>query len=333
MSISKVGEKTETNSDSNLAPQNPAIASATTHKNMADPISETLRSKLSSAQVQPGLYIVPTPIGNLADITLRAIVVLKAAKIIVCEDSRITGKLKKEFHLSAQLIPYHDHNAKRSLREIIEKLKNKEIVALVSDAGTPLISDPGYRLVNAAINEKISVISLPGPSALLTALTASGLPTNQFLFVGFLPTKQAARQGVLKSIANIRASLIFFENPKRLDKSLSDLAKILGKRKAVIARELTKLHEEISRGTLCALAEQAKLKRPPKGEVTILISPPIDEPLLSEKKINALLKSELLETGVAAAASAVAGLTGISRKELYRRAVTLQKKLKPKNIS
>ena len=331
--MSKVDEKTETNSDSNLAPPNPDISSAATHKNLADPISETLRSKLSSAQVQPGLYIVPTPIGNLADITLRAIVVLKAAKIIVCEDSRITGKLKKEFHLSAQLIPYHDHNAKRSLREIIEKLKNKEIVALVSDAGTPLISDPGYRLINAAIDEKISVISLPGPSALLTALTASGLPTNQFLFVGFLPTKQAARQGVLKSIANIRASLIFFENPKRLDKSLSDLAKILGKRKAVIARELTKIHEEISRSTLCVLAKEAKLKPPPKGEVTILIGPPIDEPQLSTQKINTLLKLELLERGVAAASTAVSALTGIPRRELYKRAVTLKKKSEIKNIS
>ena len=328
--MSKVGEKTETNLDSKFAPQDPANFSVTTHKNLADLVSETLRSKLSGTRVQPGLYIVPTPIGNLADITLRAIVILKAAKIIVCEDSRVTGKLKKEFLLSAQLISYHDHNAKRNIREIIEILKNKEIVALVSDAGTPLISDPGYRLVNSAIEENISVIALPGPSASLTALTASGLPTNQFLFVGFLPTKQAARQGVLKSIANIRASLIFFENPKRLTKSLTDLTKILGKRKAVIARELTKLHEEISRGTISVLAEEAKLKPPPKGEVTILVGPPIDKPPLSEQKIKTLLKTELLKTGVAAAASAVAELTGISRKDLYSRAVILQKNSKTK---
>lgn len=324
--MSKVGEKIGTNLDPKLAPPDPVDFSAATHKNLAELTSETLRSKLSSAQVQPGLYIVPTPIGNLGDITLRAMVVLKTAKFIVCEDSRITGKLKKEFHLSAQLIPYHDHNAERSLGEIIERLKNKEVVALVSDAGTPLISDPGYRLVNAAIDEKLCVISLPGPSALLTALTASGLPTNQFLFVGFLPTKRAARQSMLKSIAHIKASLIVFENPKRLSKSLPDLAQILGKRKAVIARELTKIHEEISRSTLCVLAKEAKSKPPPKGEVTILIGPPIEEPQLSTQKINTLLKLELLEKGVAAASTAVSALTGIPRRELYKRAVTLKKK-------
>ncbi|NKB20383.1 MAG: 16S rRNA (cytidine(1402)-2'-O)-methyltransferase [Alphaproteobacteria bacterium] len=283
-----------------------------------------LVSKLSATHIDPGLHIVATPIGNLSDITLRAIAVLCAADAIACEDTRVTGKLKSEFGLTAQLIPYHEHNAERATPALIERLNSGEIVALVSDAGTPLVSDPGYRLVNAALDSGIKVIPVPGASAPLAALSVSGLPTDRFIFEGFLPTKTAARRKALEQASSVKATLVFFESPKRLAKSLADMAEILGNRDAVIAREITKRFEEMTRGPLSDLAMQIGNATPPKGEVTIVVGPPgkVDTP--SDDEINGLLKDALTHLSVKDAASAVAESTGLKRRALYQRALKLQ---------
>lgn len=289
-----------------------------------EPIAEMLVSKLSATHIDPGLHIVATPIGNLSDITLRAIAVLRAADAIACEDTRVTGKLKSEFGLTAQLIPYHEHNADRATPALIERLNLGEIVALVSDAGTPLVSDPGYRLVNAALKDGIKVIPVPGASAPLAALSVSGLPTDRFIFEGFLPTKTAARRKALERAASTQATLVFFESPKRLAKSLANMAEILGNREAVIAREITKRFEEMTRGPLASLAAQIGSAPPPKGEVTIVVGPPGASEAPSEMEIDDLLREALTRFSVKDAASAVASSTGLQRRPLYQRALLLQ---------
>jgi 16S rRNA (cytidine1402-2'-O)-methyltransferase len=289
-----------------------------------EPIAEMLASKLSATHIDPGLHIVATPIGNLSDITLRAIAVLRTANVIACEDTRVTGKLKSEFGLTAQLIPYHEHNAERATPALIERLNSGETVALVSDAGTPLVSDPGYRLVNAALNSGIKVIPVPGASAPLAALSVSGLPTDRFMFEGFLPTKSAARRKALEQAAPVKATLVFFESTKRLAKSLTDMADLLGNRDAVIAREITKRFEEMTRGPLASLAMQFETAPPPKGEVTIVVGPPGESKAPSEVEIDGLLKEALIRLSVKDAASAVASSTGLPRRPLYQRALQLQ---------
>jgi 16S rRNA (cytidine1402-2'-O)-methyltransferase len=288
------------------------------------PIAEMLASKLSATHIDPGLHIVATPIGNLGDITLRAIAVLRAANVIACEDTRVTGKLKSEFGLTAQLIPYHEHNAERATPALIERLNSGETMALVSDAGTPLVSDPGYRLVNAALEAGIKIIPIPGASAPLAALSVSGLPTDRFIFEGFLPTKSAARRKALEQAATVKATLVFFESPKRLAKSLADMAELLGNRDAVIAREITKRFEEMTRGSLTSLATQFKTAPPPKGEVTIVVGPAGESEAPSEIEIDDLLKEALIRLSVKDAASAVANSTGLQRRPLYQRALQLQ---------
>jgi len=289
-----------------------------------EPIAEMLASKLSAAHIDPGLHIVATPIGNLSDITLRAIAVLRTANVIACEDTRVTGKLKSEFGLTARLIPYHEHNAERATPALIERLNSGEIVALVSDAGTPLVSDPGYRLVNAALNSGIRVIPVPGASAPLAALSVSGLPTDRFMFEGFLPTKSAARRKALEQASAVKATLVFFESPKRLAKSLADMADLLGNRDAVIAREITKRFEEMTRGPLTSLAAEFKTATPPKGEVTIVVGPPGESKAPSEVEVDGLLKEALIRLSVKDAAGAVARSTGLPRRPLYQRALQLQ---------
>ncbi|MFL2669375.1 MAG: 16S rRNA (cytidine(1402)-2'-O)-methyltransferase [Alphaproteobacteria bacterium] len=288
------------------------------------PIAEVLASKLSATNIETGLHIVATPIGNLSDITLRAIAVLRAADAIACEDTRVTGKLKFEFGLAAELIAYHEHNADRVTPGIIKRLKSGETVALVSDAGTPLVSDPGYRLVKVALSNDIAVIPVPGASALLAALSVSGLPTDRFVFEGFLPTKSIARRKILNRSAAVDATLIFYESPKRLASSLGDMAEILGSRNAVIARELTKRFEQISRGTLENLASQIETAPILKGEVTIVIAPPQGTEPPSKEKIDSLLTDAIARQSVRDAANLVAEATGMPRRPLYQRAIELQ---------
>ena len=215
------------------------------------------------------LYVVSTPIGNLEDFTLRAISTLNKSKLIAAEDTRQSKKLLNRYNISTPLLSYFDHNKSYKIPIFIEHLKNKEDVSIISDAGTPAISDPAYKLVRAAIKEGITVESIPGPSALLCSLTTSGLPTDRFIFEGFLPTKKG-RKSILDNLCNFDGTIIFFENPKRVKRTLSDILNSFGDRPCVIARELTKIHEEIIRGTIVGIIgdiETIKLK----GEIVILI--------------------------------------------------------------
>ena len=219
----------------------------------------------------PGtLYVVATPIGNLADITHRALQVLTNVNLIACEDTRHTRKLLQHYGIDTKTVSYHEHNEKQRSEELLQLLQQGSDVAIVSDAGTPAISDPGFRIVRAAIENGITVVSVPGPSALITALVASGLPTDEFFFAGFLPARGVARQTRLRELTSIPVTLIFYEAPHRLAATLKDAYQILGEREAVVARELTKLHEEIRRGKLSVLAEhysQAEVR----GEIVLII--------------------------------------------------------------
>ena len=291
---------------------------------VSDPIAGAIRSKLDSTIVVPGLHIVATPIGNLADITLRALAVLARADIIACEDTRVTGKLKSSFGLSAPLLSYHDHNAAKAGAVLIKRLKDGEIVALVSDAGTPLISDPGYRLVAAAIDADIPVFSVPGPSAAIAALVSTGLPTDRFFYAGFLPSRAGARREALTGLAAIAATLIIYESPRRLSAALADMAKILGPRDAAVARELTKRHEEIRRGTLADLALQYSAGETPKGEIVVVVSPPDQAPTATADDVDELLRAALQNSSVRDAAAEVGAATGWARRDIYQRALRLK---------
>lgn len=283
---------------------------------------KTIPDAEKSQNLAPGLYVTATPIGNARDITLRALDALKECDAIVAEDTRVTAKLLAIYGISKPLSAYNDHNAVRERPKLIAKLQQGARIALVSDAGTPLISDPGYKLVRDALAEGIAVYSLPGASAPLTALTLAGLPTDRFLFAGFLPSRQGERKNALEELRNLRATLIFFESPQRLGDALNDMLSILGNRPAAIARELTKLHEELRRGGLSSLAAQYASETP-KGEVTVLVGPPGDvEPDFA--KAEKLLKEALPFMPVRAAADLVAEALDLSRREIYARALTLK---------
>lgn len=269
----------------------------------------------------PGLYIVATPIGNLGDITLRAIEVLRGVAAVACEDTRITGKLLNHLGLKKRMIRYDDH-AGEADRDRLLALMAEEPVALVSDAGTPLISDPGFRLVRAARDAGIAVTSLPGPSAAIVALTLSGLPNDRFLFAGFLPVKAKARRDVLGDLAAVPATLVFYETAPRLDDTLAAIAEVLPGREVAVARELTKKFEECRTGSPADLAEHYAA-HPPKGEIVLLIGPPGDAPA-EDFDIDALLRAELATSKPSQAAGAVAKLTGQDRKTLYARAMELK---------
>ena len=273
----------------------------------------------------PGLHLVATPIGNLGDVTLRALWVLRHADRILCEDTRVTARLLARFGITTPLGPYHDHNADRVRPPVLEALRRGEKVALVSDAGTPLVSDPGYKLVRDALAAGLPVTAAPGPSAALTALILSGLPPDVFLFAGFLPPRSAARRRVLEQWPNLDATLVFFEGPSRIAASLADMADVLGNRDAAVTRELTKRHEEIRRGRLSELAEHYEKAGAPRGEAVIVVGPPEPVPP-AETDIDARL-AQLLETHTVRDAVARMGAeTRLPRRALYDRALTLQGK-------
>lgn len=269
------------------------------------------------------LIVTATPIGNLGDITLRALEALKAADVIACEDTRTTAKLLARHGIRRPTTPYHDHNARKVRPLLLRRLAAGETVVLVSDAGTPLVADPGYKLVTEAITAGIALEVLPGPSAALAALVLSGLPTDRFLFAGFLPPKQAARRTALQEFVSLRASLIFFESPQRLGAALADMAAVLGRREAAVAREITKLYEEVRRGPLAELADHYGASDPPKGEIVVVVGPPAEEAAPSEEDLDAMLRTALKRESLRDAVAAVAEATGESRRTVYARALAL----------
>ncbi|HLI10149.1 MAG TPA: 16S rRNA (cytidine(1402)-2'-O)-methyltransferase [Alphaproteobacteria bacterium] len=275
-------------------------------------------------RLAPGLHLVATPIGNLRDITLRALDTLRGVDLIACEDTRVTGRLCAAYGITAPLTPYHEHNAARARPLLIERLKAGARIALVSDAGTPLVSDPGYKLVGAAIAAGISVTAVPGPSAPVTALALSGLPTDRFLFAGFLPAKPAQRQKTLAVLAAVPATLLLFETAPRLAAALVDIVAILGDRPAAICRELTKFHEEVRRGMLAALAAHYQEAGPPKGELVIVIAPPAAAEAPAEEALDALLTDALAGGGsLRDAVDKIVAATGLPRRRVYARALTI----------
>ena len=271
----------------------------------------------------PGtLYLVATPIGNLADITHRAIQVLSDVDLIACEDTRHTHKLLNHYGLYTKTISYHEHNEQQRAAELIDRLKQGTNIAVVSDAGTPSISDPGYRLVRAAIDNEIPVVPVPGPSALVTALIAAGLPTDEFFFAGFLPSRTSARRARLNELQSVPGTLIFYESPHRLAATLKDAYEILGEREAVVARELTKLHEEIKRGRLSQLtADYADEKQDIRGEIVVLIDRNVIGGAVAEVVSVAALVDRFEQDGLdhRAALKKAARELGLSRAEAYRR--------------
>jgi 16S rRNA (cytidine1402-2'-O)-methyltransferase len=278
---------------------------------------------VAEPELVPGLYLVATPIGNLGDVTLRALDVLRGVDRIFCEDTRVTSRLLARYGIATPLGVYHDHNAEEARPAILAALRRGERVALVSDAGTPLVSDPGYKLVRAALADELPVTAAPGPSAALTALILSGLPSDSFLFAGFLPPRQAARRRTLERWRTVEATMVFFEGPSRLAESLADMADVLGNRAAAVARELTKLHEEIRRGRIAELADHFREAGPPRGEAVVVVGPPeAREPSLAE--IDRRLQAALAELGVRDAAAKIAAETGLGRGAVYRRALAIR---------
>ena len=277
--------------------------------------------------MEAGLYIVATPIGNARDITFRALDVLARADVIACEDSRVSGRFLSRYGIKARLTVYHDHNAQRVRPGLIRRLKMGEIVALISDAGTPLISDPGFKLVAAARDEGIDVFAVPGASAVLAALSVAGLPTDRFLFAGFAPSKAAARIKFLRQFATLDASLVFYESARRLAASLDAMAALYGPREAVVARELTKLHEEIRRASLVELARHYGEHGAPKGEVVVIVAPPGEAlPVFDDDALEAALEIALEAQPLRAAVDAVSELSGRRRREVYAMALAMRKR-------
>jgi 16S rRNA (cytidine1402-2'-O)-methyltransferase len=293
------------------------------HAGAADRAAEVVR-QLQSAPLPVGLYVVATPIGNLADITLRAIAVLAQVDVIYCEDTRHSRTLLAHFSISRPTRPYHEHNAARERPRVLAELAAGKSVGLISDAGTPLISDPGYKLVREAIEAGFPVTAIPGPSAPLAALVSAGLATDAFLFAGFLPPRRGARKRRLEELKAVPATLVFFEAPSRIADSLGDIAAVLGDREAAVARELTKLHEEMRRGTPEELSQWAG-DAAPKGEMVILVGPPREAPVTDEA-ISARLEPLLAEMSLSDAARTVAQDLGVPRGRVYDLALLLQRR-------
>jgi len=268
--------------------------------------------------------VVSTPIGNLRDITLRALDVLSGADEVLAEDTRVAGKLLSAYGLKARLSPYHDHNGAERRPELLRKLADGARIALVSDAGTPLISDPGWKLAHEALEAGHRVFPVPGASAMLAGLVASGLPSDRFLFAGFLPPKQGARTQSLESLKSVPATLIFYESGPRLADALADLASVLGPaRSAAVARELTKFFEETKRGTLEELARHYAEAGAPKGEIVMLVGPPLEQAATPEQ-IDAALREALAGQPTKAAANAVAEALGLPKRDVYQRALKIK---------
>jgi 16S rRNA (cytidine1402-2'-O)-methyltransferase len=284
----------------------------------------TFRSWTPGHALAPGLHLVATPIGNLGDITLRALWVLRSVDRILCEDTRVTARLLAHYGIDKPLDPYHDHNADRVRPAVLAALRRGETLALVSDAGTPLVSDPGYKLVREALAEGLPVTASPGSSAAVTGLILSGLPPDRFYFAGFLPPRSAARCRALADLARLDATLVFYEGPSRLAACLSDMAAALGDRDAAIARELTKRHEEVRRGRLSALAAHYR-ETAPRGEVVVVVGPPqASEPKADD--LDARLDRLLDRLSLRDAVAALAAETGLSRRALYDRALARRPK-------
>ncbi len=280
-------------------------------------------AELLDRPLAAGLYLVATPIGNLSDISLRALSVLARAPLIAAEDTRHSKKLLSHFGIDTPLTPYHEHNAERERPKLLARIRSGYAVALISDAGTPLVSDPGYKLVRDALDEGLTVTSIPGPSATLAALTSAGLPTDTFLFAGFLPPRSGARQTRLATLKDVPATLILFETAPRLAKALADMAEILGPREAVIARELTKLHETVLRGTLDTLAEDLA-EQTVKGEVVVVIAPPrAEENEIDDARILADLKAALKTQSFRDAVRGVTEAHGVKRARVYELGLSL----------
>lgn len=272
----------------------------------------------------PGLYIVATPIGNLGDISARAATTLASAGVIAAEDTRVTAKLLSHLGLRVPMTPYHDHSDERTRAALVARM-GQEVVVLVSDAGTPLISDPGYKLVRDARAAGRHVTTLPGPCAAIAAITLSGLPSDRFLFAGFLPNKAKARADTLAEFAGLRATLIFYESGPRLSASLAAMAEGLGNREAAVAREISKMFEECVTGTLIELSARYA-DAPPKGEIVVIVGPPGEAATeeVDEATLDAALREAMADKPVAQAAKAVAKRFGLDRHEVYARALTLK---------
>jgi 16S rRNA (cytidine1402-2'-O)-methyltransferase len=279
---------------------------------------------LEAPALVPGLHIVATPIGNLRDTTLRALEVLAAADVIACEDTRVTRKLLDHYGIATPLTPYHDHNAAEARPKLIARLAAGGAIALVSDAGTPLVSDPGFKLVRAAHDAGHAVTAVPGASAALAALAVAGLPTDRFFFEGFLPAKSGQRQARIAELARIPATLLLFETGPRLAAALADLVDGLGAREAAVCRELTKLHEEVRRGDLVALAAHYESAGAPRGEIVLVVAPPAAQST-ELADLDALLRSALARVSVKEAVAEIAAVTGRPRREVYQHALKLAK--------
>ena len=270
-----------------------------------------------------GLYVVATPIGNLRDITLRALDVLRHADMILAEDTRQTRKLLGAYDIKTPLTAYHDHNAAKRVPAIIKEIEAGRAIALVSDAGTPLVSDPGFKLVRGCAQAGLEVFPLPGASAVLAGLVKSGLPSDRFMFAGFLPPKSAARKTALETLASIKASLIFFETGPRIAASLADMAQVFGPREAVLTRELTKRYEEARRGSFEALIQSCE-QNPPKGELVVLVGPPQGDDIWPEATVIAALNSLIGEMGLKRASTEVAEQSGWAKRDVYQLALSLK---------
>jgi len=286
------------------------------------PSHRNTRAQRAPRSLAPGLYVVATPIGNLSDITLRALDVLAGADFVLCEDTRVTAKLLDRYAVKASLLAYHDHNAETVRPRVLARLADGAAVALVSDAGTPLVSDPGYKLVVAAAAAGHRVFPVPGASAALAALVAAGLPSDRFLFEGFLPAKAGERRTRIAELAAIPATLVLYETGPRLAASLADLAAGLGARPAAVCRELTKLFEEIRRGPLDELAAHYDKATRPKGEIVIVVGPP-ERKTVAADELDARLKAALAGATLKDAVARVTAETGLKRNAVYARALAL----------
>ncbi len=270
-----------------------------------------------------GLYVVATPIGNLGDVTLRALSMLAAADAVLAEDTRVSRTLLARYGIETPLSPYHEHNAAEARPRALRRIAEGQALALISDAGTPLVSDPGFKLVAEAVSAGLAVTTAPGASAVLAALCVAGLPTDRFFFEGFLPPRSAARRERINALAAVPGTLVLYEAPSRLAEMLADLAHELGPRPAAVARELTKLHEEVRRGTLDALAAEFAAGGAPRGEVVVIVGPPLRREVVDETTLDADIRAALGSLSVKDAAAAVAARHSLPRREVYARALAL----------
>lgn len=286
-------------------------------------MEKTDEKNVLSPRLAAGLYVTATPIGNAGDITLRALDVLARADLVLCEDTRVTAKLFAIHGISAKTAPYHDHNAAEMRSRVLKRLEAGEAIALVSDAGTPLVSDPGLKLVREALDAGHNVTALPGASSVLAALTLAGLPTDRFFFAGFLPAKQEARRKELAELGQIPSTLVFLESANRLEAVLADMASALGPREAAVTRELTKKFEEVRRGPLAELAAHYAAAGAPKGEIVIVVGPPEKRAALCAHEVDAMIENALRRASLKDAVAEVVSVTGLPRREIYARALEL----------